>query len=142
MTTPVIVLLAFALWTLVVLMAGIGIRRWTAILSGSAQLTDFPADQAHGSPAYRRAVRAHLNCVENLPVYAAIVLAAVAAHVDTPRLDVLADVFFAGRVGQTLVHTLLRETNRTVLVRFLFFLAQVVCMFWMAGEVAVNATLA
>jgi uncharacterized MAPEG superfamily protein len=139
MTTPLWVLLAFAMWTLAVLMAGIGIRRWTLIFSGKAQLTDFPADVAHGSPAYRRAMRAHANCVENLPVFGAVALAAFAAHADAPMLDALARAFIVARIAQTLTHTLFVETNITVLIRFLFFLAQIACMCWMAAEIAVAA---
>jgi uncharacterized MAPEG superfamily protein len=134
MTTPLWVLLAFALWTLVVLMAGIGIRRWALILGGRAALTDFPADVAHGSPAYRRAVRAHANCVENLPVYGALAVTAFAAKI-TGTIDTLAIVFIAARICQTLVHTSFVETNTTVFVRFLFFFTQIVAMFWMAAEV-------
>jgi hypothetical protein len=138
MTIPLWVLLAFAVWTIVVLMVGIGIRRWSLILTGRAALTDFPADQPHGSLAYRRAVRAHANCVENLPVYGAIVFAAFAAQASSPRLDTLALVFIAARVCQTLVHTLLVETNTTVLIRFVFFLTQIVAMLWMAAEIVAH----
>jgi uncharacterized MAPEG superfamily protein len=139
LTTPLWVLLGFALWTIVVLMAGVGIRRWTLILGGRAQLTDFPADAPHGTVPYRRAVRAHANCVENLPVYGAIVVVAFAAGVNTPTLDVLAVIVLGARVAQSLVHMLLNETNATVLARFLFFLAQIVCMVWMTAEVAIRA---
>lgn len=139
MTTPLWVLLAFAAWTLAVLMVGVGIRRWSLILTGRAQLTDFPADVAHGSTAYRRAMRAHANCVENLPVYGAIVLTAFASHADSSALDALAAAFIAARIAQSLVHTIFVETNLTVFIRFSFFFAQVIAMFWMAGEVAVHA---
>ncbi len=138
MTIPLWVLLAFACWTLLVLMIGVGIRRWTLILSGRSQLTDFPADTAHGSTAYRRAVRAHANCVENLPVYGAIVLTAFAAQVTGATMDILAQIFMGARIGQTLVHMITAETNTTVLVRFSFFLAQVLVMLWMAAEIALN----
>jgi len=137
-TTPLWVLLAFAMWTLAVLLVGIGVRRWSLIFAGKAQLTDFPADSPHGSPAYRRAVRAHANCVENLPVYGAIALAAFAAQVNTPLLDELAIAFLAARIGQTLTHTLFPETNTTVMLRFLFFLAQIVCMIWMTSEIVTH----
>lgn len=139
MTTPLWALLGFAVWTLVVLMAAVGVRRWTLILTGRAQLTDFPADAPHGSTAYRRAVRAHLNCVENLPVFAAIVLIAAVTHVTTPTMDALAIAFVAARVSQTLVHVSVNETNATVLVRFGFFLIQIVAMFLMALEVVRHA---
>ena len=135
MSLPLWILLAFAGWTLVVLMVGVGIRRWTLILTGRAQLTDFPADAAHGSTAYRRAVRAHANCVENLPVYGAIATVAFAQHVINPMMDTLAVAFMSARICQTLIHMALAETNATVFARFAFFLAQVVAMFWMAWEI-------
>ena len=135
MSIPLWVLLAFACWTLLVLMIGVGIRRWTLILTGRAQLTDFPADTAHGSTAYRRAVRAHANCVESLPVYGAIATVAFAAQVTNPTMDTLATAFMGARVCQTLIHMTLAETNTTVLVRFIFFLAQVIAMFGMAWDI-------
>ncbi len=135
MTTPLWVLLAFACWTLLALMIGVGIRRWSLILTGRAQLTDFPADLAHGTTAYRRAVRAHANCVENLPVYGAIVMTAFAAQTTSSTMDTLALVFIGARVCQTIVHMALVETNTTVSVRFAFFLVQVVTLFWMAWEI-------
>jgi uncharacterized MAPEG superfamily protein len=141
MTTPIWVLLGFALWTIGVLLAGIGVRRWTLILSGNAQLTDFPADTLHGSVAYRRAVRAHANCVENLPVFAAIVLSISVSGLSSPTVDTLAVVFLIARVCQSLVHMTLAETNSTVLIRFLFFLIQIVAMFWLAAEVIRHASL-
>ena len=135
MTIPLWVLLAFAVWTIAVLMAGIGLRRWALVLTGQAQLTDFPADVAHGSASYRRAVRAHANCVENLPVYGAIALAAFAARVATPSINAAAIAFLAARVSQSLVHMLFTETNTTVLTRFTFFFVQLIAMLWMAAKI-------
>ena len=140
MSTPMWVLLAFASWTLVVLMIGVGISRWSLILTGRAQLTDFPGDVAHGGTAYRRAVRAHANCVENLPVYGAIVLTAFAAQATSSTMDTLALVFIGARICQTTVHMSLAETNMVVMVRFSFFLVQVVAMLWMASEIVIHAS--
>jgi uncharacterized MAPEG superfamily protein len=139
MTTPLWVLLAFAVWTLLVLLAGVGVHRWTRILSGRAELIDFPGGVVEGTPLYRRVTRAHANCVENLPVYAAIALTAAIAGVDTPRLDQLAIVFLVARICQTLVHTLFRESNVTIGIRFSFFTIQVAVMLWMAAIVARTA---
>lgn len=132
-------LLAFAAWTLIVLLAGIGVRRWSLILTGRAALTDFPADTAHGTTAYRRAVRAHANCVENLPVFAVVVLVPVLAGLKVPYLDALAALTMAGRIGQSLVHMLLPETNATVGWRFAFFMAQVFAMIAMGVLTALAA---
>ncbi len=140
MTTPLWVLLAFASWTLLVLMIGVGISRWSLILTGRAQLTDFPGDTAHGSTPYRRAVRAHANCVENLPVYGAIVMAAFAAQATSATMDALALVFMGARICQTVIHMAFVETNTAVFVRFSFFNIQVVAMLWMAAEIALHAS--
>jgi uncharacterized MAPEG superfamily protein len=139
MSIPLWVLLAFACWTLVVLMIGVGIRRWALILTGQAQLTDFPADVAHGSTPYRRAVRAHANCVENLPVYGAIAVSAFAANAGGSTLDMLAVTVMTARVCQTVTHMAFTETNATVFVRFSFFLTQIVAKFWMAAEIVRQA---
>lgn len=129
-------LLAFACWTLLVLLVGVGVRRWLLIFGGKAALTSFPGDTPHGSPAYRRAVRAHANCVENLPIFGVIVLVAAFAHRLTHTTDVLAVAFMAARVVQTSIHMLLPETNKTVAARFSFFLVQVIAMVAMAVPIA------
>jgi uncharacterized MAPEG superfamily protein len=131
MTTPQWTVLAFAAWTLIVLMVGVGTRRWYLILSGEAPIASFPADTPHGSAAYRRAMRAHANCVENLPVYTAIVLVAEMARLVPTHMDTLALAVLACRILQSSIHVLLPETNSTVAVRFAFFFAQVAAMTWM-----------
>lgn len=101
-------------------------------------MTDFPADDPTGSAFYRRAMRAHANCVENLPVFAAIVVAIAVQGTTHPALNVLPAVFLAARVGQTVVHVALPATNATVSLRFAFFFPQLVCMLWMAGIAALD----
>jgi len=128
MTLPLWMLLGFAAWTLFVLLVGVGVHRWLLIFRGRAELASFPGGTVHGSPFYRRATRAHANCVENLPVFAAVILVAAAAHVDPPHLGGLAAVTLAARIGQTSIHMLLPETNRSIAVRFTFFLVQVLAM--------------
>ena len=113
---------------------------WALILTGRAQLTEFPADMPHGSAAYRRAVRAHANCVENLPVFGAIALATFAASVGGALVDGLAVCFIVARICQSFVHMTFEETNTTVFIRFLFFLTQIVAMLWMALEVVRHAS--
>ena len=139
MTLPLWTLLGFAAWTLIVLLAGVGVRRWALILSHRASLTSFPADTAHGSPAYRRAMRAHANCVENLPVFAAIVLVASLARLAPPFFGTLCVATMIGRIGQSSVHMLLPESNASIAVRFAFFLLQIVSMFAMMALVVAAA---
>jgi len=128
MSLPLWMLLAFAGWTLLVLLAGVGVRRWLLIFAGQAALTSFPGDTLHGSEAYQRATRAHANCIENLPVFGAIVLTAAVANLTPPHMGALAVATMAGRIVQTSIHMLLPETNKTIAVRFSFFLLQVLTM--------------
>lgn len=138
MTIPVWVLLGFAGWTLAVLLGSIGLYRWSRILTGRAEIREFRADAVEGEDWYRRAMRAHANCVENLPVYGAIVVAIVASGVRAPILDVLAVALLAARVLQSVVHIGFEQTNAAVSVRFAFFAVQLVCMAWMGAYVALG----
>jgi uncharacterized MAPEG superfamily protein len=139
MTTPLWVLLAFAGWTLLLLLGTVGVYRWSRILTGRAAITEFPADAPHGTAMYRRAMRAHANCVENLPVYGAIALCAAVTAVHSASLDALAIALILARVAQSVVHVAFAETKLTVAVRFSFFFAQLVCMVAMGTLVATAA---
>lgn len=135
MTTPQWALLAFALWTLLLLAGTVGVYRWRKILSGQARANEFPADHPHGEDWYRRAMRAHANCVENLPVFAALVLLLYVRGLDTALLDNLALAVVTGRVMQSLVHVALTETPAAVMVRFVFFFIQIAAMAWIGVEI-------
>jgi uncharacterized MAPEG superfamily protein len=128
MTAPQLTLFAFALWTLLVPLGAVGVYRWSRILRGVQSIHTFDAEAAEGAAWYRRAMRAHMNCVENLPVFAVVAWALTLAGVASPVLPALCALFFACRVGQTLVHIGLEQTARTVSVRFSLFFAQVLCM--------------
>lgn len=135
MTTPLFCLLLFALWTVCLIIFCVGGYRVWAVLARGKAPNAFPADVAHEGPAwYRRAIRAHMNCVENLPVFGAVVVVATLAKVSSPWLDTWAWVYVAARAGQTLIH--LASTSPTAVhVRFGFFAAQLFCvsaMAWLA----------
>ena len=139
MSIPVLALLAFAVWTLLVLFGSVGVYRWSRILSGRARLTDFPADAPEGADWYKRAMRAHANCVENLPVFTALVVVILATGSKSPLLDALAVVVVAARVCQSLVHVGLPQSEAVIAVRFSFFLVQALSMLAMAGVVFARA---
>ena len=139
MSIPVLALLAFAVWTLLVLFGSVGVYRWSRILSGRARLTDFPADAPEGADWYKRAMRAHANCVENLPVFTALVVVVLATGSKSPLLDALAVVVVAARVGQSLVHVGLPQSEAVIAVRFAFFATQAFSMLAMAGIVFARA---
>jgi len=138
MSIPIWAVLAFATWTIAILMLGVGVYRWSLILAGKAELKSFPGDEPHGSPLYRRAVRAHANGVENLPVFIAIVLAAQAEGVQSVTLDVLSVGVVAARVVQTSAH-LSSGSNAAIAVRFTFLLVQLVAFVWMGAVVVLHS---
>jgi len=137
MTIPLAVLLAFAGWTLLVLTLGVGVHRWTLILTRHAAIADFPADAPVGPDLYRRATRAHLNCIENLPIYAAIAIVAHLVGVHGAAMDGLAITMLVARIVQTSVHVVFPISNRTVSVRFAFYAVQIACMITMGAMTAI-----
>lgn len=136
MTIPVWVLLMFAMWTLVTLFGSVGVYRWSRILTGRVPISEWRADEQQGAEWYRRAMRAHANCIENLPVYGAVVVAIIAAGADAPLLDAAAVILILSRVGQTMIHIVSTPTNLTASLRFAFFAVQAMCMITMAAYLA------
>lgn len=131
MTIPVWVLLGFAAWTVISLCASVGIYRWSKILTGRAGIHEFPADRPEGSDLYRRSMRAHANCVENLPLYTALVVVITVTGAESTVLDRLAVFLLVARIIQTSVHIVFEQTSKVVWVRFSMFAVQIVCMVWM-----------
>lgn len=133
MSTPVLVLLGFAAWTLLTLFGSIGVYRWQRILTGRASIAEWRADVPQGSEWYQRAMRAHMNCVENLPIYTAVVVALVATSVQSATIDRLAVTLMIARV--------VPPTNTVTSLRFGFFCTQVACMIAMGAMIVVAAPL-
>jgi uncharacterized MAPEG superfamily protein len=136
MTIPQWVLLGFAMWTLLVLGATIGVYRWGHILSRRAKFADYGEYRIEGRGWYSRSMRAHANCIENLPVFASIVFIATIASAKGGVMDTLAIAFAIGRVCQTFVHVSFPQTNVVVGFRSLFYNAQWLCMIVMGGLAA------
>jgi len=126
MTVPVWMLLGFAAWTVLLLVSTVGVYRWSRILTGRVPIREFRADRVEGEDWYRRSMRAHANCIENLPVFGAIVLALSVAGVGGFTVNFLSISVLAARVTQSLVHVCLVQTNTVVAVRFAFFLVQLI----------------
>lgn len=127
--TPLHALVGFAGWTLL-LIACVFLYRSMRFLQGTP-INHWPrgAKPDDDAPVIKRLEDAHANSLENLPIFAVIVLAAAAMN----RLDALAMlapwVLYA-RVGQTLAH--LWGTGRMqVFVRANFWFVQVALFFWM-----------
>jgi len=125
MTVPIWMLLGFATWTVILLLFTVGVYRWSRILTGRAAIRDFRADQVEGEEWYRRAMRAHANCIENLPVFGAIVFALYVSGIGGPTVSFLSITVLVARVVQSLVHVCLLQTNLVASVRFAFFFVQI-----------------
>ncbi|MDZ5436238.1 MAPEG family protein [Pseudomonas fluorescens] len=136
MTIPMWMLLGFATWTLLLLVATVGVYRWVRILFSNVPIGSFRSDQPEGEDWYRRGTRAHANCVENLPVFGAIVFVISALGIDSLAVNLLSVIVLIARVCQSLVHVSHVQTDRFVAVRFAFYCVQLVCFFALMGIAA------
>ncbi len=135
---PLWCLLGFVAWVVLILIVGIGAVRVGAVLAGKARPNAFPSDVPHGSEGYRRTMRAHANCVENLPLFASLVLTASVLQVQTPLLDTLSVVFLTARIAQSVTH-ISSGRSLAVNIRFTFFVVQLTCYGFMLREIIRHA---
>jgi uncharacterized MAPEG superfamily protein len=135
---PEWMLLGFTAWTLVLLLTTVGAYRLSRVFRGRAGMSEFPADRVEGQDWYVRSMRAHANCVENLPVFAALVFALRAFGISDPAADVLCVAILAARIPQSLVHVCFAQTDRVVSVRFAFFFVQFLSFFGLIAWIALT----
>ena len=119
-------LLGFVAWTLLLLVLGIGVTRVGQVMRREARANSFNPQVPHGTEAYQRRMRAHLNCVENLPIFASLVLLGGLIGLTSGAFQAAAFAVLPLRIGQSVAH-IASGRNRAVLVRFGFFSAQLVC---------------
>ncbi len=131
MILPVWMLVGFAAWTVLLLLATVGVYRWSRILTGRVAIREFRADQIEGADWYKRAMRAHANCVENLPVFGAIVFGLYVGNVGSALVNALAVAVLVARIMQSLVHVCFVQTDIVTSVRFGFFFVQIVSFLWL-----------
>jgi uncharacterized MAPEG superfamily protein len=84
-----------------------------------------------------RMEHAHLNCLESLPVFGAIVLASVVMN-KTAVVDALACWVISARVAQSVTH-LIGVNHWLVLIRATFFTAQVLMFFYLMWALVCSA---
>jgi len=123
-------LIGFAAWTLI-LVAGVFLYRGMKFVTGTP-INSWPrgAKPAGDAPVIKRLEDAHANCLENLPVFAVIVLGATAlGRLDT--VAALAPWVLYARIAQSVTH--LTGVGRPhVFVRASFWSIQLGLMLWMA----------
>lgn len=127
--TGITALLLFAAWTLVLMFAYAGYRV-VLVLAMKKRATNWVRGQPDDDPAFfKRAQNAHLNCAENLPVFAAIVLAAAVLG-KNEVVDGVAGIYLLARLAQSIVH-LISVSHWMVFLRANLFIVQVLLSFYM-----------
>ena len=81
---------------------------------GLLDAVGYPENPKPQSPWAQRLMKAHLNAVENLVVFAALVLLAHAAGLDAPAIGTAAIVYFWARVVHAAAYTFAVPWVRTL----------------------------
>ena len=81
---------------------------------GLLDAVGYPENPKPQSPWAQRLMKAHLNAVENLVVFAALVLAALAAGISNPVIAGACVVYFWARVVHALAYTFAVPWVRTL----------------------------
>ncbi len=128
MSAPLVSLVWFALWAVLLVIVVVG-WRVADVMRGKAKADGFTPGEKHGSDAYWRANRAQSNALENLPIFGALVLAGVASGVDTGTFSMLCVVVVIARIVQSVIH-LSSGSVTAVNFRFAAYAVQLVCFVW------------
>lgn len=119
-------LIAYALWPLAMLVV-LFFARLSAAAGGKRAVNTFkPYGDTEGLDAISRA---HMNTIENLPVFTVVYLSALWTGADAP-IGTLGWVAFGARVAQSLIHLASRTPN-AVRLRALLLAVQLVCFVWL-----------
>ena len=132
MSSSMTALAGFSAWTLLLIFMVVGFRVYTALLSGQGKaLNDFSPDGTDVPGFGLRLTRAHLNCVETLPIFAGIIFVASMSDQAAAITDTTAMLVLFARMGQSIVH-LISTSVPFVLARATFLSIQLGLMAWYA----------
>ena len=127
---PLAALVLFAVWALVLVLS-IGAWRASLVFSGKSKITAFQPGTQHGADAYWRLNRAHVNTVENLPIFGALVLTGTYLQIPDAPFQVLPSVVLYARVVQTAIHVT-SGSALAINLRFAAYAVQVASMLFLA----------
>lgn len=131
--TGMTALIGFAAWTLALVALAVG-WRVVEVLRGRAA-NSWTRGAAAEVPAFvKRAEHAHLNCLENLPIFAVIVLVAQALG-KSPVVDGVAAFVLYARLAQSITH-LIGTSHWLVLIRATFFTVQIALFAYLLWSLA------
>lgn len=132
---PLAPLICFALWA-VALQFRLAVARASAMRREKRDVTTFkPFGDSENLDAISRA---HMNTVENLPVFTVVLVTALWTGAAAP-VAAIAWTAFGARVAQSLVHITSRSPN-AVRLRAALLLVQAGCFIWL-GVQALRAAL-
>jgi uncharacterized MAPEG superfamily protein len=128
MTPSALALVGFVAWTLL-LAIWIVSQRSMLVLTGKRAANEFDPSGRDVSQFGARLCRAHANCYENLPMFAALILLAMVTG-NGAITDPLARWALVARVGQSTVH-LISTSEIAVMIRVALFSTQVgIMVYW------------
>lgn len=129
LTPSALALLALCAWPLLLVIVMVN-HRAIYVFSGKMPVNGFAADGSNTPDAFgKRLVRAHANCFENLPIFASVLLYAIATS-QTALTDPLAYALLTARVVQSVIH-LLSTSPLAVWLRFSAYVIQVaITLYW------------
>ncbi len=130
---PALIALAgFAGWTLLLVIVIVNVRLFNSVAGAKRPLNQFSPSGDDLPGLGQRATRAHLNCLENLPIFAALVaVAGLSGHWNV--VDGTAMYLLYARIAQSVTH-LISASLPMVLVRGMFFFVQVALMLYYAYQ--------
>lgn len=129
MNPALFALAGFAGWTVFLLLTVANLRM-ANFFTGKKAINGF-SPSGDDLPGFgQRVTRAHLNSVENLPVFAALVVAAGLSGQFSIMEGTVMYVLYA-RIGQSVAH-MISTAPLVVWVRATFFFVQVLLMAWYA----------
>ena len=128
MSTSALVLTLFIAWALLLLVVMETLRA-RLVVTGRVASNQFTPDNATISPFMQRLARAHLNCVESLPIFGGLLVVALLTG-RTGATDPLAPWLLGARIVQSGIH-LASTSNAAVNARFAAFVVQMaIALYW------------
>lgn len=122
------VLIGLTAWTLFLLILMEALRS-RLILTKAVAANELKPDNSNLSPFMQRLARAHANCVESLPIFGILIIAALLTN-RTSITNPLAPWLFAARLVQSSAH-LASLSIPAVWVRFIAFAVQMaIAVYW------------
>ena len=134
MSTSALVLTLFIAWALLLLVV-MEILRARLVATGRVASNQFTPDNGNISPSMQRLARAHLNCVESLPIFGGLLVVALLTG-RTGATDPLAPWLLGARIVQSGIH-LASTRNAAVNARFAAFVVQMaIAVYWVFALLA------